>query len=568
MNSLGAQQTLLDDTTALDSSLAASIDEDVDGEYGAVFTKPWVVEMILDLVGYTSDRDLGAMIAIEPACGHGSFLGPMVRRLVESCRAHNRELSAVKSAIEAFDLQPTNVIECRGRIASELVGLGVPENVSRSLADAWVHHSDFLLARHQLNHADFVVGNPPYIRLEAVSEERSVAYRRVCETMAGRSDVYVGFFEVGLKALKEGGGLGFICADRWMRNQYGQRLRAWIAEHFSVETAIEMHDVDAFDREVSAYPSVIVIRRREQSRAVVANTNRSFDGSASKRLLAWSPGIENTDFEDTAFEVAELGAWFKGTAPWPSGSARRIATVRELERRFPTLEDPQTGTRVGIGVATGADKVFISVDPPDVEPECLLPLAMARDTMSGEMNWSGHHLVNPWCDSGEGLVDLQRFPKLKAYFDEHADALRARNVAGRRPIQWFRTIDRVDHSLTARPKLFIPDIKAELHPVLDEGSCYPHHNLYFVDSERWDIRALGGLLLSDVAQMFIEAYAVRMRGGYLRFQAQYLRRIRVPTVGALVDDEIDSLKAAFANRDRELATAVALKLYGLDSLPA
>jgi hypothetical protein len=65
-------------------------------------------------------------------------------------------------------------------------------------------------------------------------------------------------------------------------------------------------------------------------------------------------------------------------------------------------------------------------------------------------------------------------------------------------------------------------------PVYDEGRYYPHHNLYHVTSEVWDLKLLGGILLSRLGQFFIECYAVRMSGGYLRFQAQYLRRIRVP----------------------------------------
>ena len=44
---------------------------------------------------------------------------------------------------------------------------------------------------------------------------------------------------------------------------------------------------------------------------------------------------------------------------------------------------------------------------------------------------------------------------------------------------------------------------------------------------------LGGLLLSDVANLFVGAYCVRMRGGCYRFQAQYLRRIRVPDAGSV-----------------------------------
>jgi adenine-specific DNA-methyltransferase len=80
----------------------------------------------------------------------------------------------------------------------------------------------------------------------------------------------------------------------------------------------------------------------------------------------------------------------------------------------------------------------------------------------------------------------------------------------------------------------------------------------------WDLRVLGGLLLSRVAQAFIEAYAVKMRGGTLRFQAQYLRRIRVPRLEDIPAKEQRLLIAAFDNRDVAAATSAALRVYGLD----
>ncbi|MGQ0574614.1 MAG: hypothetical protein ACT4RN_10480 [Pseudonocardia sp.] len=78
---------------------------------------------------------------------------------------------------------------------------------------------------------------------------------------------------------------------------------------------------------------------------------------------------------------------------------------------------------------------------------------------------------------------------------------------------------------------------------------------------------LGGLLLSRVATAFVEAYCVKMRGGTLRFQAQYLRRIRIPRIGDVPAEDAAALAAAFDRRDVDAATAVALRLYGLDSLP-
>ena len=58
-----------------------------------------------------------------------------------------------------------------------------------------------------------------------------------------------------------------------------------------------------------------------------------------------------------------------------------------------------------------------------------------------------------------------------------------------------------------------------------------------------------------------------MRGGFLRFQAQYLRRIRVPPRDSIDADVAASLADAFLRRDREAATRLALPLYGLDGIP-
>ncbi len=242
--------------------------------------------------------------------------------------------------------------------------------------------------------------------------------------------------------------------------------------------------------------------------------------------------------------------------------------LEDLNDRFPLLEDEVTGTRVGIGIATGADKVFITnrADRADVEDDRLLPLAMVRDITSGVLAWHGSYLVNPWDVRGD-LVDIDDYPRLASYFERHCDVLRERYVAVKQPNRWYKTIDKVDHRLTARPKLLFPDMKLTIHPVLDHGGLYPHHNLYYVVSDAWDLRVLGGLLLSKVAEAFVAAYAVKMRGGTLRFQAQYLRRIRVPHPSEISEADRVALANAFDQRDVQAATLAALRAYGLTTLP-
>ncbi|MFG1883593.1 Eco57I restriction-modification methylase domain-containing protein [Micromonospora sp. NPDC049102] len=544
------------------SSLTAIPAESV--EHGEVFTRRWVVDLILDLAGYTADRDLAALVAVEPACGGGAFLAAMAARVSASCRKYDRPLLDAKRAVRSYDLLASNVTASRRLVREVLVdeGWSLPE--AREVATAWLRQGDYLLDPHVHEDVDFVVGNPPYVRLEDVPADRMLAYRAACPTMTGRADLYVGFYERALRSLGPGGVLAFICADRWMRNQYGRQLRELISAGYSVDVTVTMHDVDAFEEQVSAYPAVTVVRRARQGGAVVVDTRRGFGPQDALELVESISATDLATLANDRYEVARLPHWFTGGDSWPAGSPSRLALIDELNDRFPPLEDANTGTRVGIGVATGADSVFITTDA-DVEPRRLLPLSMVKDTTSGSHSWSGQYLVNPW-DSGGQLVDLAALPRLRAYYQRHAAALKRRHVASKRPAHWYRTIDKVDHSLIERPKLLLPDMKTTIHPVLDEGGFYPHHNLYYIVSDAWDLRVLGGLLLSGVAQAFVEAYAVKMRGGTLRFQAQYLRRIRVPRPEAISAGDRAALAAAFDDRDTRAATEVALRVYGIEAL--
>ena len=82
-------------------------------------------------------------------------------------------------------------------------------------------------------------------------------------------------------------------------------------------------------------------------------------------------------------------------------------------------------------------------------------------------------------------------------------------------------------------------------------------------STGWDLEVLGGLLLSRIAEAFIAAYGVKMRGGTLRFQAQYLRKIRVPAPETIPAEVAARLRDAFRAYDRDAATSAAEVAYGL-----
>ena len=533
---------------------------------GVVYTKPWVINLILDLVGYTCDERLFECQIVEPAAGEGAFLVPIIQRLAESCRRHGISLAECPSAIVAYEVEADSASIAHRVVCEVLRQQGLTNEEAQMLACAWIHHGNYLLdAPFMQGQAHYVVGNPPYIRLEDL-EEGGVFYRSLYSTMVGRADIYVAFYEAALKHLKPDGVCGLICADRWMFNQYGAELRRLITASYGVEAVIQMHEVNAFDQDVSAYPAITIIRRSSQGPVVVASLDANQENLASdilvKALQNGSTQLQNVRKEGSkvtrkAPALARVEEWFRGDTPWPLLEPCRLALLRRLESEFPAIEE--TGAVVGIGVATGADKVFVTKNPTLVESSQLLPLAMAADAKGATVCWSGHYLVNPW--NGKGLVNLDQHPKLAQYLDTHRAQLQQRHVARKTPTHWYRTIDRVNTRLRVTPKLYLPDFKGRIAPVLDRGETYPHHNLYFIISEVWDMEVLGGLLLSDVAQFFVEAYGVRMRGGYLRFQAQYLRRIRLPKWGSVAEEQAQRLRIAFEYRDVVAANAVAAELY-------
>jgi adenine-specific DNA-methyltransferase len=536
--------------------------------YGEVFTRRWVVDVLLDLTGYTADRDLGVLRLVEPSCGSGAFLGPAVERLLTSAVTHGRDLATLGECICAFELQPEYVEVSRGICRELLKGAGASHDVATRLAEQWVQHDDFLLsgvgllARSDVPTADVIVGNPPYIRYDDLPETAAAEYRQAWATMRGRGDVYVGFIERALRSLKPGGQVGFICADRWMRNQYGAELRKLVASRFAVEHVWTMHDVDAFETRVSAYPAIIVLSNAVQGEVTVAQTTAEFGAASASALASAATQVSFDEYTGVGVKAHRLAHWFPGNGLWPTGSPARLALIANLNDKFGPLNDPQTGTRVGIGIATGSDKVYVTKDANAAEADRMVPLSMAQDLSTGEFVWHGNYLVNPWADDGS-LVALDDYPRMAAYLSAQPD-VRERFVARRAPKAWYRTIDKLNAGLTSKPKLLLQDMKAYIHPVLESGGYYPHHNLYYVVSETWDMEVLGGLLLGRVAQAYIEAYCVRMRGGTLRFQAQYLKQIRVPHPEKMDPSVAEALRAAFRDRDVNKATLAAGEAYGVD----
>jgi len=191
----------------------------------------------------------------------------------------------------------------------------------------------------------------------------------------------------------------------------------------------------------------------------------------------------------------------------------------------------EQGFRIGIGVATGSDSVFTGRHLKDVvERDRLLPMVVSGDVRGGNIAWSGNYVLNPF-DADGAVIRLEDYPMTEAYLLANKRTLSGRYIAKKNPSGWYRTIDVIRQDLVRMPKLLLPDLSRNRAISMDAGMYYPHHNLYYVTGGRIDhLKALGAVLMSGFASRQISAVSVKMRGGMPRWQAQNLRRIRVPSI--------------------------------------
>lgn len=528
-------------------------------ERGAIFTRPEVVDFILDLAGYTEDQPLHKKRLLEPSSGGGDFLLPIIGRLLNAWRAAKDRGSALDdlgNAIRAVELHRATFNSTRTAVITFLKREGLTSKIAEVLSDRWLSQGDFLLAPLG-GQFDFVVGNPPYIRQEMIPASLLAEYRRCYQTMYDRADIYIPFIERSLSLLAMGGKLSFICADRWMKNRYGGPLRNLVAKQFHLKIYVDMVDTPAFLSEVIAYPAITVISRETPGATRIAH-RPTIDRATLARL---SNLLRTPTLPKEAGPVRELARVTNGSEPWLLESTDQMALIRRLEQQFPRLEE--AACKIGIGVATGADNAFIGdFDALDVEHDRKLALVTTKDIMSGEVQWHGKGVINPFSEGG-GLVNLRDYPRLHRYLLVRRDVIAGRHCAQKTPASWYRTIDRITPALASKPKLLIPDIKGEAHIVFEEGKLYPHHNLYYVTSDEWDLRALQAVLLSAVTRLFVATYSTKMRGGFLRFQAQYLRRIRMPRWADVPEQLRVELADAAIKRDLQACNRAAFQLYGL-----
>ncbi|AEE53379.1 Eco57I restriction-modification methylase domain-containing protein [Haliscomenobacter hydrossis] len=488
-------------------------------QHGLVLTKPIVVNKMLDMVGYVPSRNLSSVRIVEPAAGDGAFAIPIITRLYESSLNFGFDFEKALLNVRLYEIDPTMAAALKCRIQEKL------QVLTTSVPETLIKIEDFLLSNFLP--CDIVIGNPPYVRHEKIPDQQKYLYRKKFRTFTHRSDLFIAFYEKGLRMLEDNGILSFICSNRWLKNQYGKNLREFIGNHFSLDEVIDLEHTSPFEEEVIAYPAITTIRK-----------------AFPKKETNYFRITDLCELEQFSSNLTPNRTLNLQTSNWFSTKDTGQAHEKHLDSIV------NQGFIIGIGVATGSDKVFIREDFKDfVENELLLPILTSKDLKGNQLNWSGNYILNPFTAKGS-LIDLELYPKANDYFQSQKEILLQRHVSKKNPKHWYRTIDRISVDLAKKEKIILPDISGNSQLFIDRGNFYLHHNLYFITGKSYkELVLLASILMSDFVKKQLLELGNKMNGGYPRWQSQNLKKLRIPVISSMPKIAREKLFDAYHRSD-------------------
>ncbi len=391
---------------------------------------------------------------------------------------------------------------------------------------------------------DLVIGNPPYVRQEAIKDQKTELQKFYSGSRdspgayAGTADLLVYFIQRGIELLNPGGAFAYITSNKWYRAKYGQNLRAWVNRHADLRRIVDFGDAEVFD--AIAYPTIIVATRRlTQVPAPGEHDNL--------RVLNWPQDLTRDDIPGFPKLVDEIGFDMPQKAlsidGWQLAPQARRGLLERIRAAGMPLGQYVEG-RFYYGIKTGFNDAFV-IDGATKDrliaehvssAEIIKPFLRGRDIKRWRVEaqdlWlirieSSENVSHPWT----GLPDDEAetafatvLPAIYGFMNAYREQLIKRHDQGRyfwelRSCAYWQEFE--------NPKIVYPDIYEHQSFAWDEDKFYAANTGYFIPiNERW----LTVFLNSPLAEWFYSQISNRIRGGYLRSFSEYMQQIPIPNL--------------------------------------
>lgn len=210
---------------------------------GQVFTPDFLVKSILDYATYTDGNILSKHV-IDNSCGDGAFLCEIVNRYCVTYLTKYGSIDGLRSELETFihgiELDPVayeNCIYNLSNVASTYGLTGLKWDVSNESA---------LPVTRFNGKMDYVIGNPPYVRVHNLEDD----YDEVKSFMFaqdGMTDLYLVFYELGLRMLNKSGKLCYITPSSWLSSVAATNMRNYVMASRFLVGLIDLGHFQAFE---------------------------------------------------------------------------------------------------------------------------------------------------------------------------------------------------------------------------------------------------------------------------------------------------------------------------------
>lgn len=474
---------------------------------GQVFTPGYLVNLILDEAGYFGTGILRKH-CIDNSCGDGAFLCEIVSRYVKAYLATDgdpaRLPGEISTYIHGIEIDKVAYGNCLENIKTTCSALGV------ECADFDILNADTLSCGVFDGKMDYVVGNPPYVRVHNLDNSYG-AVKSFSFANGGMTDLYLVFFEKGFKMLKDGGKLCYITPGSWLNSVAGGVMRDYIRRKHNLVSLIDLEHFQAF--KATTYTLISLFQKGVE--------RDSFSYCVFDPDTSGKRHVENLTFD----EIDINSCFYLSTH----------AALKSL-RNMLTSSLPKY-VSVKNGFATLADKVFIAGDFPF--DDFVIPVIKAS---TGK--W--YRAFFPYDTDGKPCPKdhIFRNPAIAEYLIENKTALLKDSTEEANP-NWYlfgRTQALKDVAvLKIAVNTTVKDVKSLKINMVPAGSGV-YSGLYVLSD--LDFSIIESLLRTDKFINYISSLKKYKSGGYYTYNSRDLEAFLNYEIQNLIDNGIVQIRPA------------------------
>ncbi len=295
---------------------------------GQIFTPYFIVNKILDDTGYNSPDILEKKI-IDPACGDGRFLEKIVERIIKY--SPKEKLAENLQNVYGWDTDEYAIRKAIDKLNSLITPFNIIVNWNISVANS-LHKGnikqDLFSFQEPVEKFDFIVGNPPYIRIQHLEiNERKFIQNHYQFCKSGSTDIFIAFYELALNLLKENGIAGYITPNTFFHTDTARDLRKYFETRQNLIQITNYGHIQLFD-DATTYSAIVI-----------------FDKKKHNRFLYQHAKDRNT-FEERMIDFSEL----KGKKFW------QLSLNKNEIIKGKRLGDI---AKIHVGITTLADKIYM-----------------------------------------------------------------------------------------------------------------------------------------------------------------------------------------------------------------